>query len=217
MNQTTYRGNQRWDWSTDTRPFCSFLALNFHSLKYNDTPFNLAHTWFIPLHCNLKQGHWKVRDNTASPSLIQERRDLKKKFSILLLQLIIPSSISWLYTTKVIQIISYSYTTAWVLPKYNISSCMPSMILSMLAEFPKFCRASPQSSAHTLLSKPFALSFITMFCAYPMLCRSSLGLIAIKHAQRPGFSLRVHMQLSLMLMLAVHLITRRSREIHKST
>lgn len=35
---------------------------------------------------------------------------------------------------------------------------------------------------------PLPLSFITMFYAYSMLCRRNLRLIAIKYAQRHGFS-----------------------------
>lgn len=126
VNQSRYRGSQREDWSTGTRPFCTFPALNFHSLKYNDTPFNLAFTQFIPLHYNLMQGHWKVRvrgSTATSKPHAGRKRDLKKKVSIFLLQLIVLSSVSWLYTTKEIQTISYRCAIASVLPKHDISSC----------------------------------------------------------------------------------------------
>lgn len=120
-------------------------------------PFNVAFTQFIPLHYNLMQGHRKVRGSTAtSKRHAGRKRDLRKKASILLLQLIVLSSMSWLYATKETQTISYRPTIAYALLKYDISSCLPSMFLSMSAELSKFCRASPQSKVHALLNKSFA-------------------------------------------------------------
>lgn len=165
------------------------------------------------------QGHSKVRGSTAtSKPHVGRKRDLKKKVSILLPHLIILSSMSWLYTTKEIQTISYWPTIAYMLPKYEISSCLPSMFPSMLAELSKFCRASPQSSVHTFLTSPLPLSFITMFYAYLMLCRRSLGLIAVKYAQRHGLSSpSVHAVLINVNMSAMHLFIGRNRKIPKST
>lgn len=95
----------------------------------------------------------------------RKEKDLKNKVSILLLQLIILNSMSWLYTSKEIQPISYRHTISYVLPKYDIPAFLPCVFLSKLAELYKFCRDSLQSNVHTFLNKSFLSQFY-----YHVLC-----------------------------------------------